>query len=136
MHTSGQARSVALSKAASLFAVLLIGAGLAGAVVYLRRDVVPPDCRDPRTLALVRESLTQRFALPASVRMEAITMLAGGPLAFRFVCEADLRLPEGAPMPPGAKPGFARYTSALVADGTRHEVTVEVLPLLLWQKAQ
>ena len=45
---------------------------------------------DSATLALVRQSLTERFKLPASVTIENIQTLAGGYVAFRFVCEASL----------------------------------------------
>lgn len=79
--------------------------GATAIVVWLRTNVVPPDCRDPATLALVRRSLTGRFALPASVTIENIETLAGGYVAFRFACEADLRgfdpkdLTPGSPVP-------------------------------------
>ena len=59
-------------------------------VVWLRIHVVPPDCPDPATLALVRRSLTGHFKLPASVTIEHIETHAGGYVAFRFACEADL----------------------------------------------
>lgn len=103
---------------------MLLGAASA-LVVHLRRDVVPPACRDTRTLALVHASLIRRFGLPLTTRIENIHMLAGGPLAFRFVCEADLKPPSQA--------GFVRYTSRLTDGGARHEVTVELLPALMWE---
>ena len=41
-----------------LAAGALAGAGVfAAVVIHLRRDVVPPGCRDPRTLALVAARL-------------------------------------------------------------------------------
>ena len=53
----------------------------AGTVIWLRRNVVPPGCTDPATLALVRQSLTERFKLPASVTIDDIETHAGGYLA-------------------------------------------------------
>lgn len=111
-------------------AALILGA-TAAVVVHVRRHVVPPDCRDPRTLALVRQSLTNHFHLPASTRIDHIRMLAGGWLAFRFVCIADLEV-NPAELPPGPKPGFVNYTSQLTDSGRRQEVTVTVSPLMLW----
>ena len=70
------------------------------AVIWLRINVVPPDCEDPETLALVRRSLTGRFNLPASVAIENIQTHAGGYLAFRFACEADLRGIDPHDLPP------------------------------------
>jgi hypothetical protein len=124
-----------LRKAGCASAALLLLGALGALVMYLRLHVVPPGCRDPRTLALVRESLTHRFGLPEDTRIKNIHVLAGGPLAFRFVCEADLVGYTEAELPPGPKPGFVRYTSTLAENGTRHEVTVEVLPLLMWAPA-
>jgi hypothetical protein len=116
---------LALAAAALIFGVT------AAIVVHVRRHVVPPDCRDPRTLALVRRSLTNHFHLPASTRIDHIHMRAGGPLAFRFVCQADLEV-NPAELPPGPKPGFVDYTSQLTNGGRRQDVTVRVLPLMIW----
>lgn len=93
---------------------LALAGGFAAIVVHLRRHVVPPGCRDQRTLALVAPHL------PPRAKLERIKVLAGGPLAFRFVCEADL----------GAL--TVHYTSRLTEGGTRHVVTVSVSPVLLW----
>jgi hypothetical protein len=107
------------------------------AVIWLRTHVVPPNCSDPETLRLVRRSLTGRFNLPASVSIENIQTHAGGYLAFRFACEADLRnidphdLPVGAPIP-----GAVYYTSRLTDAGQRHQVTVSIQPLLKLEKVQ
>ena len=111
----------------------LLGALLAWLFVYLRRNVVPPGCRDVRTIALVRQSLIGHFGFPQAVRVENVHEVAGGPLAFRFVCEADLAGFDPASLGRRYVPGFVRYTSQLAASGQRHEVTVEVLPLLMWQ---
>ena len=67
--------------------------------------------------------------------MERIQMQAGGWLAFRFVCEADLEIPE-ADLPPGPRPGTVHYISTLTDNGTRHEVTVTISPLLEWIPVQ
>jgi hypothetical protein len=111
-------------------AALILGA-TAAIVVHVRLHVVPPGCRDPQTLALVRQSLTNHFHLPTSTRIDHIRMLAGGWLAFRFVCQADLEV-NLAELPPGPKPGFVNYTSQLGDKGRRQEVTVRVAPLMMW----
>jgi hypothetical protein len=109
----------------------------AGCVIWLRTHVVPPDCEDPDTLALVRKSLTGRFKLPASVTIANIQTVAGGYVAFRFVCEASLggidrnALPEGS-----AIPGSVRYVSQLTGDRRTHEVTVSIQPVLIWERVQ
>jgi hypothetical protein len=111
-------------------AALIIGV-TAAVVVHVRRHVVPPSCHDPRTLALVQRSLTNHFHLPASTRIDHIHTLAGGWLAFRFVCRADIEV-NWAELPPGPKPGFVDYTSQLTNGGHRQDVTVQVLPLMIW----
>lgn len=100
-------------------------------VIWLRRHVVPPDCADPATLALVRRSLTGRFKLPMTVKMENIQTHAGGYLAFRFACEASLSGIDAHDLPPGTPiPGSVNYVSRLTDGGRRHEVTVSIEPLL------
>jgi hypothetical protein len=106
-------------------------------VVWLRLHVVPPDCEDPETLALVRQSLTGRFKVPASVTIENIQTHAGGYVAFRFACEADLRGVDPNDLPPGSPvPGSVYYVSRLTDGGQRHEVTVSIQPLLILEKVQ
>lgn len=101
-----------------LFVVMLaLAGGFAAIVVHLRRDVVPPGCDDPRTLAQVATHL------PPDSRLERIKVMAGGPLAFRFVCTADLGAFD------------VRYTSRFAEDG-RHVVTVSVTPVLLWMRVK
>ncbi|HXA22247.1 MAG TPA: hypothetical protein VNW90_08100 [Acetobacteraceae bacterium] len=108
-----------------------------GCVIWLRIHIVPPDCEDPDTLALVRKSLTGRFKLPGNVTIENIQTVAGGYVAFRFVCEAGLggidrnALPEGS-----AIPGSVRYVSQLTGDRRTHEVTVSIQPVLIWERVQ
>ncbi len=102
----------------------------------MRTNVVPPDCEDPRTLALVRQSLSAEFNLPHGVTLENIRMLAGGYLAFRFVCVARLGGIDRQALPPGPIPGTVRYVSRLTADGSRHEVSVSVQPLLKLEQVQ
>jgi hypothetical protein len=82
--------------------------------------VVPANCRDQRTLTLVRESLLGRFHLPPSTQMSYIEMQPGGRLAFRFVCVADLDIPKK-DLPPGPRPGYAHYTSQLANNGKRQQ---------------
>ena len=106
-------------------------------VIWLRIHVVPPDCEDPETLALVRSSLTGRFKVPASVTIENIQTHAGGYLAFRFACEADLRGIDSNDLPPGTVvPGSVTYTSRLREGGRRHEVSVSIVPLLKLERVQ
>jgi hypothetical protein len=106
-------------------------------VVWLRIHVVPPDCEDPATLALVRSSLTGRFKLPASVTVDNIQTHAGGYVAFRFACEADLGGIDPNALPPGSPvPGSVYYVSRLTDGGRRHEVTVSIQPLLKLEKVQ
>jgi hypothetical protein len=112
-------------------------AGAAVAVIWLRLNVVPPDCEDPETLALVRRSLTGRFKLPASVTIENIETHAGGYVAFRFACEADLRGFGPNDLPPGSPiPGSVYYVSRLTDGGRRHEVSVSIQPVLKFEKVQ
>lgn len=102
-----------------------------GTVAYHRR-YTPPDCNDPRTLALVHSSLVNHFHLPESTRLEMIRTVAGGYIAFRFVCTAQPvgftreELPPGTVVPEGV-----RYVSRLTPDGTRHEVSIRIVPHLL-----
>jgi hypothetical protein len=111
--------------------------GATAIVVWLRTNVVPPDCRDPATLALVRRSLTGRFALPTTVTIENIETLAGGYVAFRFACEADLRGFDPKDLTPGSPvPGSVYYVSRLRDGGRRHEVTVSIQPLLKLERVQ
>jgi hypothetical protein len=106
-------------------------------VIWLRLHVVPPDCDDPETLALVRQSLTGRFKVPASVTIENIQTHAGGYVAFRFACEADLRGIDRNDLPPGSPvPGSVYYVSRLTDGGRRHEVTVSIQPLLILEQVQ
>ncbi len=91
----------------------------------------------PTTLALVRRSLTGRFKLPASVTIDDIRTHAGGYVAFRFACEADLHGIDRNDLPPGSPvPGSVYYVSRLTEGGRRHEVTVSIQPLLILQKVQ
>jgi len=129
-------RRPALRIAVSAVCLALLLSAAVG-VVWLRTSVVPPDCQDPATLALVRRSLTGRFHLPASLRIENIETHAGGYLAFRFACEADLRGIDPHDLPPDtAIPGSVYYISRLTEGGRRHEVTVSVQPLLKLERVQ
>jgi hypothetical protein len=129
-------RRPALGIAAAVVAsgLLILAAGVG---IYLRTHVVPPDCADPGTLALVRRSLLDRFKLPPSVTIEGIQMHAGGYFAFRFACEASLGGIDPHDLPPGTPvPGSVYYISRLTDGGKRHEVTVRVFPLLILEKVQ
>ena len=106
-------------------------------MIWLRTHVVPPDCEDPDTLALVHQSLTGRFKLPASVAIDTVRTLAGGYVAFRFVCEAHIAGIDANALPPGSPvPGSVHYISRLTPDRQRHEVTVSIQPLMKWERIQ
>jgi hypothetical protein len=106
-------------------------------VIWLRTHIVPPDCDDPDTLALVRLNLTGRYKLPTSVTIGNIRTLAGGYVAFRFVCEASLGGIDRNALPDGSTvPGSVHYVSQLTADRRSHEVTVSIQPVLIWERVQ
>jgi hypothetical protein len=115
----------------------VVCAVLAMAAVKYHRTYTPPDCRDPRTLALVHDSLTSQFLLPESTRLIHIRTVAGGYLAFRFVCMAQLtgftrdQLPRGTPTP-----GQVHYTSELTGNQHWQHVSVRIDPLLMWEKIE
>jgi len=97
----------------------------------------PPNCTDPDTIALVRHSLITDDHLPPSATLEDIRTIAGGPIAFRFVCEAFVGGVDRNALPPGMPvPGAVHYTSQLTPDRRRHEVTVHLEPLLKWMPVQ
>ena len=116
------------------FAILLVA--LAASAAWFRARL-PPNCTDPRTLTLVRQSLTTRYHLPPTTTLDNIRTVAGGWLALRFVCTAGVagfnphELPAGMPLP-----GQIHFTSRLTPDGSRHEVSVDLQPLLTWEKVQ
>src|ERR1700685_3903112 len=82
---------------------ILLSALVASAAWF--RAGLPPTCADPRTVALVRQSLITHNHLPAAITLDNIRTVAGGWLALRFVCTAELAsfdphaLPEGTPIP-------------------------------------
>ncbi len=125
-----------MQKAILLGSLAILLAALAASAAWFRARL-PPDCTDPRTTSLVHQSLTTRDHLPPTTTLENIRTNAGGWLALRFVCTADLggfdphALPQGMPLP-----GQVHYTSQLTPDRGRHEVTVDLQPLLTWEKVQ
>jgi len=120
--------------AMAIFVLLMSAAGIG---IYLRASVVPPDCEDPATLALVRHQLLDLFHLPPSVIFDNIQTHAGGYFAFRFACEASLGGIDAHDLPPGTPiPGSVTYVSRLTQGGSHHEVTVRVYPLLILEKVQ
>jgi hypothetical protein len=122
-----------ITGAVTLSALLISSVGLA---IYLRTHVVPPDCTDPATLALVKRSLLDRFRL-SSVTITDIETHSGGYLAFRFACEASLGGIDPRDLAPGTPiPGSVYYVSRLTDGGKRHEVTVRIYPLLKLEKVQ
>jgi hypothetical protein len=105
--------------------------------VYYHRAITPPGCTDPRTLALVHDSLTSRFKLPDTTQLENIQTMAGGYLAFRYVCRALLTGFDPHALPPGTMiPHTVHYVSRLVDDGRRQEVSASVAPLLIFVQVQ
>jgi hypothetical protein len=125
-----------MPKAVMLISLAILIAALAASAAWFRTGL-PPNCADPRTVALVHQSLTARFHLPAAATLENIRTVAGGWLALRFVCTADLAGFDPHELPPGTPlPGQLHYTSRLTPDRSRHEVTVELQPLMIWEKVQ
>lgn len=121
-----------LALAVSAIALITIGIS-----IWLRLNIVPPNCSDPSTLALVHQSLSNRFKLPPGVTINNIRTLAGGYLAFRFSCQGTLDNIDRNALPPGTPiPGFVYYISQLTPDHQRHEVTVRIEPLLIMEKVQ
>ena len=118
-------------------AAVTVFAFATGCVIWLRTHIVPPNCEDPDTLALVRKSLTGRFGLPQSVTIENIQTLAGGYVGFRFVCEASLGGIDRHALTPGTDvPGIVHYVSRLTADRRGHEVSVSIQPVLIWERME
>jgi hypothetical protein len=69
--------------------------------------------------------------------IEAIRTLAGGYVAFRFVCEAHLAGIDTNALAPGSPmPGSVHYISVLTPDRRHHEVTVSVQPVMKWERIQ
>ncbi len=102
------------------------------ATMAYHRRYTPPDCADPRTLALVHASLTTHFHLPESTQLEMIRTVAGGYIAFRFVCSAHPIGFTRDQLPPGTTiPATVHYVSELTPDGARHEVHVRIAPLMI-----
>ena len=107
-------------------------------MIWLRIHVVPPDCEDPDTLSLVRQSLTGRFNLPPSVddrerRARSPAAMSRSASPARPICAGSIRMicREGT-----AVPGSVHYVSRLTADHQRHEVTVSIQPLLKLERVQ
>jgi len=124
-----------VGKAILLALAVMLLAALSGFAAWFHAGE-PPGCSDPRTLAMVRQSFV-RHHLPPSTQMLAIQTRAGGPLALRFVCQAQLVGIHKRDLPPDTPvPGEITYTSQLTNHRTRHEVTVRIEPLLRWEKAQ
>ena len=119
----------------SLFLVLLTSAVVATVLWFHARR--PPNCTNPDTIALVRHTMVADDHLPSSATLEDIRTIAGGPIAFRFVCEAFVGGVDKNALPPGMPvPGSVHYTSELTPDRRRLEVTVHLEPLLKWMPVQ
>jgi hypothetical protein len=125
-----------MAKAILLGSLAILLTALAASAAWFRAGL-PPNCSDPRTVALVRQSLTTRYHLPQATTLDGIRTVAGGWLALRFVCTADVAGFDPHALPPGTPiPGQVHYTSQLTPDRSRHEVTVALQPLLIWEQAQ
>ena len=130
-----QRRPTRLRNAVLLSCAGVLLAGIAWAVGYFRARV-PPGCADSRTVALVHQSLVERFHFPPGTRLEHIRTLAGGWLAIRYACAATLAGFDPRDLPPGPLPGEVHFTSRLTAGRERHEVSVSIDPLLIWEKVE
>jgi hypothetical protein len=105
-------------------------------MAYHRR-YTPPDCFDPRTLALVHTSLVDHYHLPDTTQLDYIRTLAGGYIAFRFVCQAHVTGFTREQLPPHSTvPAAVRYISQLTADGQRHEVSVSLIPFMILEQVE
>jgi hypothetical protein len=110
---------------------------LTGAAICYHQTITPPDCNDPRTLALVHSSLVDHYKLPATTQLARIRTVAGGYLAFRYVCDARLTGFDPHALPPEtAIPGTVRYVSQLTDGRQRHEVTVRIAPLMILEQVE
>ena len=119
-----------------LFSVAVaVLASLAWAIGYFRARV-PPGCTDARTVALVHQSLVSRFHFPPATELANIRTLAGGWLAIRYACVATLTGFDPRDLPPGPLPGEVHFTSRLTAGRERHEVSVRIDPVLIWEKVE
>jgi hypothetical protein len=123
--------------------IAVVSAALASGAVYYHRTITPPDCNDPRTLALVHGSLVDHFKLPETTSLMRIETVAGGYLAFRYVCKARLTGFDRDALPPGSTvPGTVSYVSRLTDGGhltdggRRHEVTVRIAPLMILEQVE
>jgi hypothetical protein len=115
--------------------IAAVSALLAWTAVYYHRTITPPDCTDPRTLALVHTSLTEHYKLPDTTRLQGIRTVAGSYFAFRYVCDAQLTGFDPKALPPGTTiPGAVRYVSHLTDNGRRHEVTVRIAPIMVLEQ--
>ena len=122
---------------AIVLAILAIILAALGASAAWFRARLPPGCADPRTIALVHQSLVTRYHLPPATTLGNIRTIAGGWLAFRFVCRADLAGFTRDDLSPGTPvPDHVRYTSQLTPDRRGQEVSVAVVPLLIWEPAE
>jgi hypothetical protein len=116
-----------------LAAAAVMAAGFAGSCLWFISRV-PPGCDDPRTLALVRQALTERYHFPPNLPLDPVRTLAGGILAVRFVCEASFGEIARDALPPGPVSRGVSYTSS-VSDN-RHHVVISLTPELIWEKVR
>jgi len=117
-------------------AIICVTLGLlARGAVYYHRTITPPDCTDPRTLALVHDSLTGHFKLPDTAGLEMIRTLRGAYLVFRYLCKVWLTGFDGHVLPSRTTiPGWAGYVSHLTDGGRRHEVPVLSAHLMILEQ--
>jgi len=128
--------AIIMWKPVIFFTIALLLSAVAATVLWFHARL-PPNCTDPGTIALVRRSLIAHDHLPPSTRLDDIRTVAGGPVALRFVCEALVGGVDPHALPPGTPlPGVVHYTSQLTPDRRRHEVTVNLEPLLKWMPVQ
>ena len=124
------------TKAIILASLAILLAALAASAAWFRAGVPPGLRRSAHRRPGPPKPHHARPSAPATT-LDNIRTVAGGWLALRFVCTADLAGFDPHALPPGTPmPGQVRYTSRLSPDRSRHEVTVELQPLLTWEQAQ
>lgn len=114
-------------------AVLLTGLGWSASYLAALK---PPGCNDPRTLILMGYELGRLLSPASAPDLARVTTVAGGSLAIRYVCSAEFANPEKIQLPDGAAIHAVRFTSTLAGPHLTQRVTVQLEPILQWEKVR